>query len=119
MENLHPTIQQAFAPHLTPPPQSHDREVMAQVLGFQRCSHVSPNPERGTQRFEYTLGGIDLACDIEFERAQGDGWNEPHEPAMATLCAAYVRDVDIYELLDDGQRAQIEEAYLCQDVSDL
>ena len=101
--NLHPVMQQALAPF---------------VPGFQRCSHVSPNPERGTVRFEYTLGEIDLACDIEYERASGDGWNEPHEPESATLCAAYVRDVAISELLDDDQRAQIEEAYLCQDGDD-
>lgn len=101
MSNLHPVMQQAIAPFIAP--------------GFQRCSHVSPNPERGTVRFEYTLGEIDLACDIEYEQASGDGWNEPREPESATLCAAYVRDVDISELLDDDQRAEIEEAFLTQD----
>ena len=91
-----------------------------QRIGFQRCSHISPSPERGTERFEYTLGEIDLSCDIEYtspcrgSRECGIQM-EPDEPEMAALCAAYVRDVDILELLSEDQVAEIEEAFLCED----
>ena len=56
-----------------------------QTPGFQRCAHTAPRPESGTQRYTYTLNGIGLECDIEFECEDGDGWNEPREPATATL----------------------------------
>lgn len=94
--------------------QSTPARAAPMPQGFQRCSHVAPRPERGTQRYTYTLNGIGLECDIEFEAADGDGWNEPREPATATLCKAWVRDVDVYELLDDEQREEIETAFLTQ-----
>lgn len=84
--------------------------------GFQRCAHVAPRPESGTQRYNYTLNGIGLECDIEFEAEDGDGWNEPREPATATLCKAWVRDVNIAKLLDEDQVAEIEDAFLTQGV---
>jgi len=87
-----------------------------QTPGFQRCAHTAPRPESGTQRYTYTLNGIGLECDIEFECEDGDGWNEPREPATATLCKAWVRDVDVYELLDEDQREEIEQAFLSQGV---
>lgn len=95
--------------------QSTPARAAPMPQGFHRCSHVAPRPERGTQRYTYTLNGIGLECDIEFEAADGDGWNEPREPATATLCKAWVRDVDVYELLDDEQREEIETAFLSQE----
>lgn len=91
-----------------------------QRIGFQRCAHVAPSPERGTERFEYTLGEIDLSCDIEYTRPCRGSREcgvqmEPDEPESAELCAAYVRDVDVLELLSEDQKADIEEAFLCQE----
>ena len=107
MSNLHPTIAAALVP-MTPP------------ASFQRCSHMAPRPKRGTQRFCYTLGEVDLECDVEYEKASKGSWSEgqqmePDEPESATLCAAYVRDVDVLTMLDDDQIAKIEEAFLEQE----
>ena len=100
--------------YLPTPPKSYDK------IAFQRCGHVTPSAERGTERFEYTLGTIELACDIEYEaaeRGKRDGYGLPETPdynESATLCAAYVRDTDISELLSDDQREEIETAFLEQ-----
>jgi len=122
MNQLHPVIAQSIYPFITPPPVSHDREMMATIQGFQRCGHATPRPEKGTERFYYTLGVVDLACDIEYEAAcegsteyRGGPKMEPDEPESAELCAAYVRDIDISQILSEDQIAEIEEAFLCQE----
>jgi hypothetical protein len=108
---LHPVFQQAIAPfapflanNLTGPSPS-----MTKLLKKTRKS---------TDSFSYCLSGVDLECELDYEKASGDGWNEPHDPETATLCEAFCAGVDIIELLDDDQKAQIETAYLEQDRSD-
>ena len=100
---------------LTPPPVSNDQLV------FSKCHHITPPCERGLLRFEYTLGDIDLVCDLEYERAQRGSREsgiqmEPDYPENATLWNAYVLDVNIAELLSPKQCAEIEEAFLAQEV---
>lgn len=73
---------------------------------------------KGTQTFEYTLRGVDLVCELDWQEASGDGWHEPREPADAQLCEAFHNGGDIYELLGDDDRAEIETAFLEQEPED-
>lgn len=90
MNTLHPIMAQALAP-------------------------FAPKPRKSTETFHYTLCGVGLVCELDYEAASGDGWNEPHEEANAYLCEAFCGDVDIVELLSDDQRREIELAYLEQE----
>ncbi len=96
MNQLHPVFAQALAPFL----------------------HAPKAARKSTQTFHYCLCGVDLECELDYERASGDGWNEPREPEAAYLCEAFVGGVDIIELLDDDQKETIETAFLEQDRSD-
>ena len=69
----------------------------------------------GTQTFHYCLSGVWLICELDYSRATGDGWNEPHEPESADLCEALCAGVDIADLLSADQKAEIETAFLEQD----
>ena len=84
-------------------------------------TYTTPRCPKYLHRFDYFIEDVELVCHVEFEPAckgsRGDyGLQmEPDYGAQATLCAAYVRDIDVYELLSDDQRADIEEAFLTQD----
>ena len=93
MNALHPIFQQALAPFV----------------------QVPRKPRKTTETFAYTLAGVDLVCEMDYEGPSGDGWNEPRESATACLCEAFCGDTDIAELLSDGQREEIEIAYLEQE----
>ena len=69
---------------------------------------------KGTQTFCYTLDESDLVCELDYHRADGDGWNEPHVPAHAELCEAFLDGVDILHDLLDCEVAEIEEAFMNQ-----
>ena len=96
--NLHPVMAQALAPFVQSPKSRAIR--------------------KGTQTFWYCMEGVDLECELDYQGPTGDGWNEPHEPACADLCEAFCAGVDIYALLDDDQRTEIETAFLETDRSD-
>ena len=98
MTGMHPIFAQALAPFVQPPKTRALR--------------------KSTDTFHYCLAGVDLVCELDYQRASGDGWNEPHEPECADLCEAFCGDTDIIEILSDGQREEIEIAYLEQDRSD-
>lgn len=71
-----------------------------------------------TYREERLLMDATLVCHLEYEAAEVGGREnglqmEPDYPAQATLIAAYVRDVDIYDLLDSKHVSQIEADALC------
>lgn len=91
---IHPVMQQALAPFMP--------------------KQIAVN----TQSFSYTLAGVDLACEIECEAAERGTWDEPGWPADATLHIATVGGVNVYELLDDEQREEIEAAFLQQTQGD-
>ena len=94
---VHPTIVQALAPFLPKP------------------TFTAPRCPRGAQEFDYTLAGVDLVCHLEFESGEpGDGWDEPAYPDNCTLIAAYVRDINIVEMLSVDQFEDIERAFLAQ-----
>ena len=73
---------------------------------------------KSTQTFEYTLRGVDLVCELDWQEASGDGWHEERMPADAQLCEAFHNGGDIYELLGDDDRAEIEIAFLEQEPED-
>ena len=70
------------------------------------------------QTFHYCLSGVWLVCEMDYQRAQGDGWHEPYEPESADLCEALCAGTDIADLLSPEQKAEIETAFLEQDRSD-
>ena len=72
---------------------------------------------KSTNTFHYTLNGVDLECEMDYESAAGDGYHEPRESETATLCEAFCGGIDIIEILSDDQREEIEIAYLEQDRS--
>ena len=100
-KRVHPTIVQALAPFLP------------------RQTFTAPKPSRGVERFDFTLGDVDLVCDLEYTRSCRGAREcgvpiSPDEPESCILIAAYVRDVEIYELLSDKQIDKIECAFLAQ-----
>ena len=117
LSNIDPVMQQAIAPFLIAPPKSHDAVVMANAPFIQ--SPKTRAIRKSTDTFSYCLSGVDLVCELDYERASGDGWNEPREPECAYLCEAFVGTTDIIEILSDEQREEIEIAYLEQDRSDV
>ena len=101
VRGIHPTMAQAIAPFLPRP------------------TFTAPKPSRGVERFDYTLGEVDLVCDLEYTRSCRGSREcgvpiSPDEPESCTLINAYVRDVPIYELLSDEQITKIECAFLEQ-----
>ena len=117
MTGMHPIFAQAIAPFLIAPPKSHDAVVMDNAPFIQ--SPKTRAIRKSTDTFNYCLAGVDLVCELDYERASGDGWNEPREPECAYLCEAFCGDTDIIEILSDEQREEIEIAYLEQDRSDV
>jgi len=90
MSNLHPIFQEALAPFFTP-----------------------VRPAKHEFVYEWDAGiSTPLACLLEYEKAEMRTHDNPGQPAAAHLISAYIRDVDIVELLSDDQRAEIEERAL-------
>lgn len=53
---------------------------------------------------------LTLDCTLEYQPAEGDGWNEPRYPASVTLCTAKIGDIDIYASLTKEEVDEIEQA---------
>lgn len=96
--SIHPTIAAALAPFAPP------------VRLFQ----APPCP---SDCFEWHCNFLmmdhTLVCHLEYEPAERGSYQhglqmEPDYPAQATLIACYVRDVNVYELLDGDKVDQIE-----------
>lgn len=85
-------------------------------VAFMPTSAPAKPPKRAktTQTFQHCLDGVDLICELDFERASGDGWHEPREPANAWLCNAFDGEKDIVDELTEGEKNQIETAFLEQ-----
>jgi len=96
MNNLHPVMRAALAPFAPPP-----------VYSVPRCP---------AGLFEYVATNIlmdcDVVCYLEYEAAQQETRDEPGYAASAMLCAAYVRGVNVYDLMSDGRIEEIEVAAL-------
>lgn len=94
--NLHPVMQAALAPFVLPP---------------KRTIRFIPL----TQYFSYTLAGVSLSCEIEWEAAERGTRDEPGYPANAVLYSAETEGgTDIVEILSAEQISEIETAFLNQ-----
>ena len=82
--------------------------------------YLTPLAPRDCFEFTFDAGlSQELVCHLEYEAEDGDGWNEPHYQACATLVHAYVRDVDIYSILSAKKIERIESAALSHQVEEL
>lgn len=108
MNNLHPVFTEALTPFL--PFLANNLTGPSPAI-----AKLIKKPRKTTESFSYCLNGVDLECELDYEAASGDGWNEPRDPEAAYLCEAFCGETDIVEILSDKQKAEIEEAFLCQD----
>lgn len=82
----------------------------AQVCGIKPIKRP-----KSTETFLYSIEDIELRCEMDYEPAGGDGWNEPRYDAQATLCEAWCGTTDILALLTEEHRTEIEIAFLEQE----
>ncbi len=108
MNELHPVMAQALAPFA--PPERLEAQVANAVRLYQ-----APTAPKGcfTYHEQTMLGDVSIICHLEYEPAERGSREhglqmEPDYPAQTTLVAAYVRDVNVYELLSSDQIEQIE-----------
>ena len=85
------------------------------MTALHSCVGSRRGPADGREAFRYSLADVPLVCDIYWEREEPRTWDEPGYPAQATLESADCCGVNIYELLSDDQRAEIESAFLSQE----
>ena len=71
-----------------------------------------------THSFDYTLIDVELSCELEFEPGCKATYSDPADPAYAVLHSACVGDVNIYEILSDEQKAEIEAAFVEQSATE-
>ena len=65
-------------------------------------------------RYEWhTDCDLPVVCHLEFEAAEGDGWELPRYDESMTLVADYIRDVNIIGILTSTQIEYIETSALC------
>ena len=112
MSNLHPVFAMALEPFV--PFLANNLTAASPAI-----AKLIKKPRKSTETFHYCLAGVDLECELDYEAASGDGWNEPREGENAYLCEAFCGDTDIIEILSDEQREEIEVAFLEQDRSDV
>ena len=110
MQNVHPIFQQALA-GIAPPSDSKHWQAMCIQLRTELTQYDAPKPPKG--QFAYTFQHPELGpleCHLEGE--EGDesvGW-----PERVTLCAAYLRGVDITDRLTADEVEAIELAAVKQ-----
>lgn len=61
-----------------------------------------------SHRIEVNYLGVVLELDVEYEPADGDGWNEPHTPAHFIINDVLHNDGSIAEMLSGEQWKHIE-----------
>jgi len=110
--NLHPLMAAALAPFAPP------ERLETQVANAARLYTAPPCPKGYfTYHEQIMLDDASIICHLEYEPAERGSREhglqmEPDYPAQVTLVAAYVRDVNVYDLLSDDQISQIECAAL-------
>ena len=119
MTQLHPIFAMALEPFAPLLNKNGTASTPAMAQLFNVAYEKPFRPRKSTDSFSYCLGGVDLECELDYEAASGDGWNEPREGENAILCEAFCGDTDIIEILSDEQKAEIEIAYLETDRSDV
>ncbi len=106
--SLHPLMAQALRPFAPP------ERLEAQVANAARLYQAPPCPKGCfTYHEQIMLDDASIICHLEYEPAERGSREhglqmEPDYPAQVTLVAAYVRDVNVYDLLSDDQIEQIE-----------
>ena len=85
------------------------------MTALHSCVGSRRGPADGRAVFRYSLVDVPLYCEIYWEREEPRTWDEPGQAAQATLESAECGGVEIYELLSEGQRAEIESAFLSQE----
>ena len=88
-------------------------QINPTIAAAHRMYEAPPCPRDCFTYSEERLIDATLVCHLEYEAAERGGREnglqmEPDYPAQATLVAAYIRDINIYDLLDSEQIAQIE-----------
>lgn len=97
-----------------------DREAreIAQAIDDAKKYRV-PALERGCFEYEWNTDCVvPIICHLSYEPADGDNWNTPYYPESVTLGAAYLRGVDIFEMLSAEQIDRIEEQALIEHAED-
>lgn len=104
MQNVHPIFQQALA-GIAPPSDAKHWQAMVVQLRTELTQYDAPPCPAGQFAYTYRHPELgDLECHIEAE--EGDesvGW-----PEQVTLCAAYLRGVDITARLSVDEIEAIE-----------
>ena len=64
--------------------------------------------------FELMAGAdeVPLLCHVEYDPGTPDTWSEPGDPEYFNLFAAYIRGVDVIEMLSPSQIETIEDAFI-------
>jgi len=103
MNNLHPVMRQALAPFAPKP-----------MIGIQRPPMPkAPSCPDGFVEFHWCSDcEIPIVCHLEIHRGQAEDRTDPSYMPHLELHAAYIRDVDIYYLLDLKQISSIEQLAL-------
>lgn len=73
-----------------------------------------PQAPRGVMVYDYTAGGVQLICHLEYEKAERGSLFEPGYSESLTLESAYHLGQNIAHLLCDSVIEEIEEAALAQ-----
>lgn len=97
-----------------------DREAreVKQAIADAKTYRV-PALERGCFEYEWNTDCVvPVICHLSYEPADGDNWNTPYYPESVTLGAAYLRGVDIFEMLSPEQIDRIEEQALIEHAED-
>lgn len=102
MTNLHPVMAQALKPY-APPTAAQTAVTVAKMFGEPPCP-------KGCIEWvhEKLLSGCNVVCHFEADEGEPQTRDDPGYPPSLMLVAAYVRDVDILELLHPDQIEQIE-----------
>lgn len=92
--------------------QQREKRFEEQAIADAKTYRV---PNKGRDQIEYVWATdclVGIICHLDYSPAEGDNWNTPHYDESVELCAAYLRGVDIFEMLSHDQIAEIEEKAL-------
>lgn len=93
---------------MTPGVQSLTREL-ASLRGVQKVESDAPALPEGCIRFMWATDcEVEIECHLDFQTAEPQTWEHPGCDAVMTLSAAYLRGVDIVDILHSTQIAHIE-----------
>ena len=96
MDYLHPAMQQAMRGHIPP------------ILRAQPNNLKAPPCPVGYVEFHWQDLSDTLVCHIEAEAAEPSTRDEPGDPGLFELAAAYVRGVNVIDLLSQMVIARSE-----------